>query len=744
LTWSDVTTGDSHTCGLTGTSIFCWGDSADGQAGAAVSGTVVDAPKQISDAWIAVSAGGSHTCAISTTNELRCWGSNSSGQLGAAQPVALPGGADGPWSAVKAGRTHTCAVAGTHTYCWGAGVEGALGNAAFASSSTPVQVSTSAPLSSHQLGEDFSCGIALDADGGSAFQIYCWGTNQYGLLLTADTKVNVPQLVTTAGSPAWTAYAVGAHHMCAVAEGLLYCWGSNADGAVGHAAPDPTPVNAPTLVKAGVTPHSATFCWPNPCRNGGDCTELADGYTCDCAGTGFGGESCTTEIDECATAGICGQGTCRDLLDGHGYTCTCPDGLIDADGTGTSCTAVEQISAGAGHSCVLTAAKTLHCWGSNRNGQLGLGTAGTTDYYPNESSQTYRTPLRLKTVSGIAGDVSGWTHIAVGEKHTCATLPTEVGSSEGLYCWGDNTMGQLGIPVVAPQFVAAPVLLDNTQSWIALSASYGHNCGINSAGVLYCWGYNLAGQVGNGTAVTPQQFTLTPVPLPMGQSSWIAVSAGGNHTCATTNTNTMYCWGRRSSGQVGIGATGADVLSPTRVDKLDPQGFGAVQAELSTSCALAGSAAYCWGAGTTGAIGNGASVSQPSPTLVAGGLSFNSLALGSSFACGMVAVMGTTPQAYSAYCWGSNSKNLHLTGVSGAAGNINTPTALTARQWRVFDVGSSHICGVDHADGLLYCWGDNGLEVGIGKGKLGTVPFSMLGNFGIGVVKTAPAPHPAQ
>jgi alpha-tubulin suppressor-like RCC1 family protein len=230
----------------------------------------------------------------------------------------------------------------------------------------------------------------------------------------------------------------------------------------------------------------------------------------------------------------------------------------------------------------------------------------------------------------------------------------------------------------------------------------------------------------------------TPVALPSGETSWVSVAAGAFHTCAITNTNTTYCWGRRNLGQVGIGATGTDVLTPTKVNLADPQGFTAVQADYSQTCALQGSSAYCWGQGTTGGIGNGVNSNVTSPTAVSGGLSFSSLALGMNIGCGLAAVNGSSPHAYSAWCWGTNAKNLLQT--SGPS-IVNVPTAVTARQWRVFEVGPTHICGVDNSNGKLYCWGDNGLEGGVGQGKLGTQPYSALGNYDLALVKSSMALH---
>lgn len=785
LTWTDVSAGGAHTCALAGSELYCWGHSNYGQAGIPTStvgsGTPgVDAPKQLNGTWSKVSAGGRHTCAINTSNELFCWGHNDSGQVttGAgsvsfvdAAPIAVPVGNDGHWESVEAGPAHTCAVAGTQTYCWGEGSRGSLGNGVDADSDTPEAVTFASTLSTLAAGTDFSCGTVSSGDG---FEIYCWGSNEYSLLLTGDElDVNIPTLVTTESIPVWSHYAVGDRHMCGAIGGLSFCWGNNSDGATGAAVPTVEQIEAPTGVKNAVITHSASdLCTPNPCKNGGLCSVVGGDVMCDCSSTGYSGPTCAVENDECsATPGICGDGICHDLLDDNGYSCTCPHGLLDVDETGMNCEPAGLIAAGVNHTCVLTeTSRTLHCWGSNRYGQFGLGDTGTTDYYPQETTQTIRTPLRLRTIADVTTDARGWTHMVVGENITCGTLPNDQ-NAESLYCWGDNSLGQVGVgtinltyntaepPVptaatVVPSYHATPQLLDDTRTWLFLATSYATTCGIDSNHELRCWGFNRYGQVGNGSfgntqipdgteTFVPVMYSQTAVVAPPPGEQWVSVAPGNTTTCALTDMNNVYCWGRRNQGQTGTGGANnqSELLTPTKVNKADPQGFTGVWGDITHSCALVGDAAYCWGQGTSGGIGNGANMTQSSPTLVSGGLSFERLTLGSNCACGLVVDPVTTPQAYQAYCWGNNPRNILLTGAASA----NVPTAVnTTRRWLLLDLGPGHACGVDHLDNKLYCWGDNGLELGTGQGKIGSVPASVLGNIGlVGPVRAAPVEYPA-
>jgi alpha-tubulin suppressor-like RCC1 family protein len=765
LTWTDVAVGDNHTCGIAANALYCWGRTVEGQAGTSTGNTgtsttpnnlaYVDAPKVLAaGSWKEVTAGGNHTCAINSTDQLYCWGP--AGQVGGTQPVATQ--AEGAWSKVKAGSTHTCALAGTRAYCWGETTKGAIGNGSSGNAATPSAVSNSGdPYTSFGAGLEFHCGATA---GG---QLYCWGSNDSSLLLgSIASSVNTPQVNATVDAPTSSAYGIGATHMCAVDDGLISCWGSNTYGESGSAAPGAT-LTTPGVVKnAAVDNAGNTTCASSPCKNGGVCTDGSSGYSCDCTNTGFTGPTCAADRDECAdNASICGQGTCANRLDGTGYTCKCADGLIDLDETGTQCVEVSKISIGVNHTCVITTSGTMHCWGSNKFGQYGLGYAGTTYAYPNENTQTVRTPKRIFSLTPTVpppttpytNPIAGWTHVAVGENHTCGIRVPASGVGTELYCWGDATYGQSGYTVAAlpasgtppATLTVQPYLLDNSRIWVALGAGYAHTCGIVLSGEMFCWGFNKYGQIANGSvdALNPVIFDLgRPINPPVGSTSWTAVAPGNPHTCAITNTGSTYCWGRRNVGQTGGGTTGTpDITTPTIVS--GSQGYSSIATEFAHSCGVIGTNAFCWGQGTSGGIGDGNLANRSVPTQVqpTPTVNFSSVALGSNFGCGMVPVPSTTPQGYSLYCWGNNPVATNML-LNSSLSNRNTPLQVTTQQWRFLDVGTSHICGVDNNDGKLYCWGNNGLDGTVGQGKVGSVPYSVTGTgIGVGLVKAAAAIH---
>ena len=95
---------------------------------------------------------------------------------------------------------------------------------------------------------------------------------------------------------------------------------------------------------------------------------------------------------------------------------------------------------------------------------------------------------------------------------------------------------------------------------VSLAAGGAHTCGLTAAGAAYCWGSNANGQLGNGTIGG----TSVPAGPVSGGLTFVALSAGGAHTCGVTSNGAIYCWGSNSSGQLGDG-TLIDRGAPVRV-----------------------------------------------------------------------------------------------------------------------------------------------------------------------------------
>jgi len=197
--------------------------------------------------FASVSAGGFHSCGVTTAGAAYCWGYNFRGQLGNGTnidsnvPVAVSGGH--AFASVSAGFNHSCGVTTDGAaYCWGNNFYGELGIGTNSNSNVPAAVSGSHTFASVNAGGEFhSCGMT------TAGTAYCWGFNLYGQLGNgANADANVP--VAVSGSNTFASVSAGNIHSCGVTTaGVAYCWGSNSSGQLGHCTR--TDSNVPTRVR---------------------------------------------------------------------------------------------------------------------------------------------------------------------------------------------------------------------------------------------------------------------------------------------------------------------------------------------------------------------------------------------------------------------------------------------------------------------------------------------------------------
>src|SRR5262249_35545833 len=147
-------------------------------------------------------------------------------------------------------------------------------------------------------------------------------------------------------------------------------------------------------------------------------------------------------------------------------------------------------------------------------------------------------------------------------------------SSDGsVSCWGDNYYVQLGNAAVDVSDV--PGVVAGLPSDVTTVASGGaHVCALTASGGVYCWGWNLYGQLGDGVAIhapwSCKGFDCSPTPVAVsGLSSGVAaISAGFEHTCALTNAGGVYCWGTNLNGQLGNDVSAAPSNVPLPVNGL--------------------------------------------------------------------------------------------------------------------------------------------------------------------------------
>jgi alpha-tubulin suppressor-like RCC1 family protein len=337
----------------------------------------------------------------------------------------------------------------------------------------------------------------------------------------------------------------GASHTCAVVAGTVRCWGANDQGQLGR-------------------PGASSFV-PVQAAVAGAATAIAAGSSHACA-IADGTVWCWGDN----TFGQLGLGTV-------GASSATPQVVPNFSG-------VSQLAAGASHTCAASAIE-MRCWGRNNLGQLG-NAASLPDTSRPEPTQ----------VVGVGSPVAA---IAAGDSHTCA-----IGTS-GVYCWGNNGAGQLGINQSGGAY-STPTLISSSSlnGAVFLGLGANHSCAGTFSATLFCWGANGVYQVD-----TSGQDQKSP------RQSVVAarvVAGGTGHTCAIGNDQTPQCWGLDDKGQLGVASSD---YGPFDVDL---HGVTAIAAGNKHTCAVANGATLCWGLNDRGQLGVDptATPSTPTPTAI--------------------------------------------------------------------------------------------------------------------------------
>jgi len=356
---------------------------------------------------------------------------------------------------------------------------------------------------------------------------------------------------------------------------------------------------------------------------------------------------------------------------------------------------LESVAAGFGanSACGIATDGQAWCWGANDVGGLGNGT------YVDRP---------------LAGKISGsqtMTSLSSGFAHSCGIAGGVV------FCWGSNQFGQLGDnTTVASRSTPAPI--NSSLSFTAVSAGTAHTCAIATGGDAYCWGLRAGYRLGDGGVANS---SASPVKVG-GGLSFVAISAGVDHTCGITTSGDAYCWGLNSYGRLGDNS-----VNPAALPRAVQGGlkFTSIAVGETHTCGISAGAAYCWGDGRFGQ--NGSTTERRLPTAVSGGITFVQISAGGFNTCGIASDAR-------AYCWGDNHSG-QLANATGSffasAAPLVVPGGLTFKSISVgggmipdddyyyyySSTPGGHTCGVT-LSGVTYCWGSNK------RGELGTGDYN--------------------
>jgi alpha-tubulin suppressor-like RCC1 family protein len=602
----------SDWCAVTvGGDVECWGNNESGQLGDGTTTASASPVKVVGvPAASSVAVGISSACAVTRAGGAYCWGTNQDGELGNGSKVprsttAVPvTGLESGVTAISDEGSTICAIQNGGVSCWGWAKSRILGTDRASDAFVPIKVpGLESGVTSLSVGDSSGCAVK----GGA---VLCWGGFDgngelgNGTLTGSYTPVSVGGLTTSHVATV----SVGRNFACAVTDtGDVMCWGYGLDGELGNGqfAESPVPVKVEGLTR-GVVALSAGYASVSAILEGGSVVtwgyagdgELGDGKVSPDAGVG-GASAVPVHVQGLsgpALAVTTGQAPCVAMAKGNVecWGVVAENALVPVSVTGLDHASI--VTTGGYRSidpfaCAVSSGR-VSCWGGNGDGQLGDGTRTSSSI-----------PV-LNTTVGSSTVVSG----ATGGDFTCAL------ASGIAYCWGDNSAGQLGNGTTKSE--STSVAVPGLSQVVSISAGALSACAVTTSadggagGALYCWGDNSYGQLGRGSTVPSH----VPVAVTGLGAGVLSVSVGTLFACALLSDGTVDCWGANDSGQVGDG-TMVTRLVPTKVKGLS--GATAVSAGWYAACAVTDGAIHCWGDNSFGELGtnNGISSSVPVPVI---------------------------------------------------------------------------------------------------------------------------------
>lgn len=521
VSYTIVRSGANHTCGITTSSVLkCWGDNSQGQIGdATLTDRLIPTEVDAAQTYLDVFLGDSYTCGITTSNKLKCWGDNTYFNLGdgtqvdKTSPIIIDSSESYNLAALGGGvitnstRAATCAVTTAgRLKCWGNNA-GQFVVGTTTGFNNIRDVNQDIKFASVSVGKGSACGINLNQ------KLYCWGSNLNGEIGDRGTLARNAAVIVDS-KESYTMVSVSNDstmnapfpHACGITtSGVLKCWGSNQLGKLG----DGTTVQKikPKVIDSGITYSYVTA-----------------GYYNTCAITTAGVLKCWGENSkgQLGIGSVVSQSLPAVVASGTAYSVVVTSARYDN---------------GNHHTCAITTAGQLQCWGSNHQGQLGNGTTSaspSTSPVPIDTGETYA------AVSIGSGFLRGFTcGLTTGKK---------------IKCWGNNGAGALGVGDTVARTSPTPV--DAVTDYKKLSLKGEISCAVTEAGRLRCWGYNFYKMVGDGTTTN----RTSPVDIDASRT-YADINLGSEAGSRSANcaiedvTNRLRCWGFNYNGTLIDGPT---------------------------------------------------------------------------------------------------------------------------------------------------------------------------------------------
>lgn len=526
---TSLVAGEHHGCALTyAGAVACWGLNGNGQLGdGTVQNQAAPVPVPGLQDVTGLAAGNQHSCAVGN-GKVYCWGGNRYGQLGDGgnqdkRAATLVNGIDQAID-VAAGAEHTCAVLRNgQVTCWGRNDAGQLGDGSTLARNTPMAVAGIDNARTVALGAQHSCALL------NTGLVRCWGSNRLGQLGKA-TDSATPE--TVAGLTGVTRLSAGANHTCAVSNSQVYCWGDNRFGQLG---------------RSGIALSRAPLALPGAA----DDVSAGGAHTC--------------RVESSGKIGCWGNNQDGQL--GLGYVSN--SSAVATPIAGIDGAAV-NIATGGYHSCTLTDAGGLYCWGSSRFGQLGNG-----GWLSQSEATVVPTLSRLLSVKSNA-------------RMSCAL---SVGG--GVSCWTAHySNSSYDLRFYSPTRPAPVAGLSNVSS-VSINPYYTGSksaCGATESGKVFCWDIRLPVNQGSKFEITlVQNFSQV-----FGLDNVAELALGVFHGCALTRNSQVWCWGNNTVGQFGSGVNNIESYNVKFLAEFP--GVKAIDSGFLHSCIISGDdSVVCWG-----------------------------------------------------------------------------------------------------------------------------------------------------
>ena len=644
--------------------VYAWGVGTSGQLGNGATGNSsnpVLVGSLLQGKTVSSIAGSVSACyALTVDGQVFAWGSEASGQLGngstsnVALPVLVTGALTGKRIvAVRPGNNHVLALGDDgQIYAWGLNASGQLGNNSTTALLTPLAVGGLSGKTIVSIAAGNNASLALTSLG----ELYAWGDNSSGQLGDGTfTNRLVPTLVTVP-----PAYASLKFNAVALMGATAYAWNSGTIALATQPVSAAAVLGSPVALSVAVSNPAGvpvSYQWKKQSGSAPNFT-----YTPIAGATGpsysiasFAAQHVGTYlVDVVSPLGMLTSNTAElgSLTTPPTVPATVPAPVSLAVG-GTLSLSVPVTGSG----------PFTYLW--RKDGVPISGATGAT--YTLSNAPASATGAYTLVVSNALGTVvSQPTAVTVGDG--------AMGPLGNVLVWGDNSSGQVGLPVyrTVPGLMTIPTgnpMYGKTIS--KLVAGNAHVVALTSDGQLFGWGLNSNGQLGNASTTNSSVPVAVKTSAVLSGKTIVDVAAGDAHTVALAfdgATYSLYAWGANSVGQLGDGtmlqATEPVLVSTAGV--LAGKTVKAVGAGYQFTVVLTTDGLlYSWGTGTSGQLGNGASVSSKDPVAVTMSGVLNNKTV-TDFSVGYDFVVVRT-SAGLAFSWGH--------GLQGRLGNGSTTTS---------------------------------------------------------------------